>query len=110
MTVLATETQTGRIYRRTKGPWDGVYYTVPSTVHRGDLIARLRSKAHRKGRDEHLLRSLLRWWVLMRRHRRYRDSQGSRRESTEYAAIPTDYRFREVQSKPGYSRREVNHG
>lgn len=106
MTTLATETQPDHIYRRTKSPWDGEYYTVPTTVHRGDLIDRLKRKTQRKGREEHLLRHLRKGWVLMRRHLRYRDDRGRRTETTDYVAVPTDYRFRAVKTKPGYTKKK----
>lgn len=111
MTTLATEAKPGVIYRRTRGPWDGEYYTVPKSVARYDIIDRL-SGRELKGRDRHLLHRLRDGWVLMRRHLRFRDAQGRRGETKNYVAVPSDYRFRAVKRKPGYTkrRREVRHG
>lgn len=91
-----------RYYRPTKNVTAGTYYTVPKTVDADDLIARLR-RSERNGRDEWLLRELERGQVLLRRHRRYVAADGTRRESTEYTAVPPSHRFRRVKSKPAYA-------
>lgn len=98
-----SELQQDEIYRPTKNVSPGTYYTVPKTVTSADVVRRLeRQAAKLTGRDAWLLRRLSQGWLLLRRHRRYCDQAGARRESTEYVAVPADHHFRAVKSKPGY--------
>lgn len=109
MIVEARDAEFGQILRRTRNP-GSIYYTLPAKssgrkleTRRRYYIGQLRERRHKlTGREQQVLSALEEGHVPLWRHRRYRDSDGKPRESTELVAAVPGYRFRVVQSKPGY--------
>lgn len=109
MKVRADEARCGQVLRRTRNA-GAIYYTLPAKrsgkrveTRRRFYIRKLEAKgAKATGREVDVLRKLEAGAVPMWRFRRYRDQQGNPCETKDLVAVPADYEFRLVKSKPGY--------
>jgi len=106
MAVLAKDAELGHIYKPTKpGGFPRVYYTV----HRLSVAAYIRNLERRSkalnGRECGLLASLKKHpdWILFLSCNRGTDPfTGERFEVKHPIHLPPDFRFRKIQTKPGY--------
>lgn len=103
-TIQASEGLEGEVYRQTRNPTEGVYYTPVKQATFRKQIKRL-ATANRTGREEWLYSRFREGWVPYWRVTRYYTEEGQRVTSRVLAAIPDTYPLRHLKEAPGYRQR-----
>jgi|APSaa5957512622_1039677.scaffolds.fasta_scaffold372510_1 hypothetical protein len=106
MALTAAETETGKIYRRTRNSYPGTYYKRPN-LSVAKFIARLRRRANPLCREVFMLQQHRSHpdLVLLSRYNRGTDPlTGDRYEYQAYVFVQPEMMLREVAKPPGYRR------
>lgn len=106
--ILAKNTKPGAVYRRTKSPPPGSYYMRPRPTKRNTPRAWVTRQVD-KGKAVawhwfHQLRLCPELVLLVFYTRGIDPFTGKKFEVSRYVLVPPTTHFREVRSKPGYTR------
>ena len=104
----ATQCEKGIIYRPTKNPYPGTYYTIPKRLTAARFVNRIDARGSAaKAKDTywiHFLQSYPHAVLFLEHHRGIDPFSGDRYEIKRYILISGHRNMRAVQSRPGFTR------